>query len=162
MVIVSLFKSSPRRPVTSAAPAWCVLIALLMAGCAERVDITGTAGSTRSRTGTGTGATSGTGTVDTRLVGRWSRTVLIQDNGGSIHASRTSWRFGSDASATRAVVASNLTFGLVDSVVTQARWRVQNGGLIVTYLAPSSGEARFDYRLQGATLILGGLAFDRQ
>jgi len=141
-----------------------MLTLFLMAGCGERIDITGTSGTTRPRSGvgTGTGATPGTGTVDARLVGRWSRTVLLQDNSGSVHASRTTWRFGSDASATRAVVASNLTFGLVDSVVTQGRWRVQNGGLIVTYLPAGSGEARFDYLLQGPTLFLGGLAFDRQ
>src|SRR5688572_14656100 len=99
--------------------ALALLVTALAAGCGERVDITGTGGATRTGT-TGTGASGGTtgGTTDARLVGQWSRTILFQDNGGAVQSSRTTWRFGSDASASRAVVASNLTFGLVDSVVT--------------------------------------------
>ena len=133
--------------------------------CEERVDITGTAGGrTGSNTGigAGTGGTSGSGATDARFVGQWSHTVLLQDDIGAVHASRTTWRFGSDASASRAVVASNLTFGLIDSVVTRARWRIESGRLVVSYLPTGSGEARFDYVFQGATLILGGIPFDRQ
>ena len=137
--------------------------AAFAAGCSgEPTTITGTIGAPRPvNPGTsGSGAT--TGSLDTRLIGRWSRTVLFQDNVGAVHASRTSWRFGADAIATRAVVASNLTFGIVDSVVTAARWRTEGSAVVVTYLPEGTGSARFDYFLQGTTLILGGLGFQRQ
>jgi hypothetical protein len=88
--------------------------------------------------------------------------VLFQDNTGAVHSSRTTWRFGSDASASRAVVASNLTFGLVDSVVTAARWRIQGSRLAVTFSPPSSAEVLFEYRFDGGILVLGGLPFERR
>ena len=136
--------------------------ALALAGCGERVDITGTAGGSRPRQGSGTSTGGTSGAIDTRLVGQWSRTVLFQDNTGAIQASRTTWRFRSDAFASRAVVASNLTFGFVDSVVTHARWRIQGGRLALSFLAPAAGEILFEYRFDGPTLLLGGLPFDRQ
>jgi len=124
--------------------------------------ITGTIGAPRpvNPGTTGTGTTGGS--IDSRLVGRWSRTVLLQDDVGAVHASRTTWRFGADAMATRSVVATNLTFGLIDSVVTPARWRTEGGAVVFTYLPEGRGTARFDYFLQGTTLILGGLGFERQ
>ena len=136
--------------------------AVAVAACGERVDITGGGGAPRTGSGTATGGTSGTTATDGRLVGQWSRTVLFQDNSGAVQSSRTTWRFRSDASATRSVVASNLTFGFVDSVVTRARWRIQGGRLALSFLAPASGETLFDYRIDGATLVLGGLPFERQ
>lgn len=137
----------------------CAALALIVAGCGERTDLTGTSRASRP----GTTSTSGSSSaVDTRLVGRWSRTLLLQDAGGSIHASRTTWRFGADASASRSVVASNLTFGLVDSVVTSMRWRTEGRTVILTSVAPGVAETRFEYRFDGQALVLGGLAFDRQ
>jgi hypothetical protein len=47
-------------------------------------------------------------------------------------------------------------------VVTRARWRIESGRLVVSFLPAGSGEARFDYLFQGSTLILGGIPFDRQ
>ena len=139
-----------------------LLVALIIAaGCGERVDITGTAGAARPGGGTATGGTSGSA-IDARLVGQWSRTLLLQDNTGAVHASRTTWRFASDASARRAVVASNLTFGLVDSVVTTARWRIVGGQLALSFLSPAAGDVLFEYRIDGATLYLGGIPFERQ
>lgn len=136
--------------------ALAVLAALILSACGERINVTGTAGAARPGTGTSGGS------IDPRLVGQWSRTLVFQDNTGAIQASRTTWRFASDASATRAVVASNLTFGFVDSVVTHARWRIRGGRLAVTFLPPSSAEVLFEYRLEGTRLLLGGLPFDRQ
>ena len=140
-----------------------LLAAIALSACGERVDITGSTGGARTGTGTstGTGGTPGSA-LDARLVGQWSRTTLFQDNGGAVHASRTTWRFRSDASATRAVVASNLTFGFVDSVVTHARWRIVGGRLALSFQPPASGDVLFDYRLDGAVLHLGGFPFDRQ
>lgn len=139
-----------------------IAIICTLAACdGERVNITGTIGAPRP----GSGATAGGGgstTIDSRLVGQWSRTVLFQDNFGAVHASRTTWRFASNASASRAVVASNLTFGMVDSVVTAARWRTAGGSVVVTYLPEGSGTATFEYFFQGSALILGGITFERQ
>ncbi len=152
-------RSAPRPRL-----AWaCLLAVLLVAGCeGSPVTITGNAGAPRP-TNPGT---SGTGTTpargDARLVGGWSRTILLQDNTGAVHASRTTWRFGTNALATRSVVASNLTFGLVDSVVTSARWHTQGASVVIDYLPEGTGSARFDYLFQGTMLILGGIAFERQ
>jgi hypothetical protein len=160
-------RSAPRAPLVSVrrqAAALIAVVALTISGCdGNPVAVTGSIGAPRpGNTGTsGTGTTTG-GSIDSRLVGRWSRTVLLQDATGAVHASRTSWRFDASALATRAVVASNLTFGMVDSVVTRARWRTEGGAVVITYLPEGSGSARFDYLLQGTTLILGGISFERQ
>jgi hypothetical protein len=139
---------------------------LLLGACdGERATITGTLGAPRSGTGgtSGRGGTSGsTGAVDNRLLGQWSHTLLFRDQYGAVHASRTTWRFGSDGIASRAVVASNLTFGMVDSVVTLARWSTGSGQVALTYLPEGTGAARFDYFLQGTTLVMGGIPFVRQ
>ena len=141
----------------------CLVASVVVAGCGgEPVTVTGTVGAPRP-TNTGTSGTgSSTGVGDARLVGAWSHTALVQDNLGAVHASRTTWRFGADAFATRSVVATNLTFGMVDSVVTAARWRVEGASVVITYLPEGRGSARFDYFFQGSTLILGGIGFERQ
>ena len=142
-----------------------LLAALIVAGCqGDPVTITGPIGAPRPRNpGTsGTGTTATGSAIDPRLVGTWSRTLLFQDNVGAIHGSRTTWRFGSDAVATRSVVASNLTFGMVDSVVTAARWHIEGATVVLVYLPEGHGSARFDYQLQGSTLFLGGIGFERQ
>jgi hypothetical protein len=149
-----------RRRMTGA-----LLLAALLAGCqGDPVTITGTVGAPRpgnpGTTGSGSQAT--VGVIDPRIVGRWSRTILLQDDIGAVHASRTTWTFSGDATASRAVVATNLTFGIRDSVVTFARWRTESGAVVITYLPAGSGSARFDYFLQGATLVLGGIGFERQ
>ena len=139
----------------------CASLILATACDGERATITGTIGAPRpSNPATGGGSSSGS--LDSRLIGQWSRTLVFQDQSGAVHASRTTWRFGSDAMATRSVVASNLSFGMVDSVVTFARWRTEGAAVVVSYLPDGSGSARFDYLLQGATLFLGGIGFTRQ
>ena len=150
------------RSALRCSAALALMGAIAITGCGERVDITGSGGSPRTGGRTATGGTSGSTATDQRLIGQWSRTVLFQDNSGAVQSSRTTWRFRSDASATRSVVASNLTFGFVDSVVTHARWRIQGGRLALSFLAPASGDVLFDYRFDGATLVLGGLPFERQ
>jgi hypothetical protein len=135
----------------------------LLTGCdGEPVTITGNGGGVRpTNPGTsGTGTTSSRG--DSRLLGAWSRTVFLQDNTGAVHSSRTTWRFSTNAAATRSVVANNLTFGLMDSVVTAARWHTEGASIVLDYLPEGTGTARFDYFFQGTTLILGGIGFERQ
>ncbi len=142
-----------------------VLGALLVAATAcdgERTTITGTIGAPRPSNPATAGGGGSSSTLDSRLFGRWSRTLVFQDPSGVVHASRTTWRFGSDAIASRSVVASNLTFGMVDSVVTFARWHTEGAAVVVSYLPEGSGTARFDYLLQGTSLFLGGIGFERQ
>ena len=171
---MSVFTMSPTRTMRPSPPralrrrdvwralATCLVVAVLTACDGEPVTITGNGGAARptnpGTSGTGTNSTRG----DSRLLGAWSRTVLIQDNSGAVHASRTTWRFEPNASATRSVVASNLTFGIMDSVVTAARWHTEGAAIALTYLPEGTGSARFDYFFQGTTLILGGIGFERQ
>ena len=140
-----------------------VVLAWLAAGCdGERTTITGTIGAPRPVNPGTTGSGTTAGTRDSRLVGKsWSRVVLLQDNAGVVHSSRTTWHFGADGIATRSVVAANLTFGMVDQVVTFARWRTQGATIVLDYLPEGSGSARFEYFFQGTTLILGGLGFEQ-
>ena len=163
LVTMRSSKGRERRPMYVLRAVAVAFLIAVVGGCdGEPVTITGTSGASRPTNPgtTGTGATSSRG--DSRLFGAWSRTVLVQDNSGAVHASRTTWRFGSNASATRSVVASNLTFGIMDSVVTSARWHTEGATVVLTYLPEGSGSARFDYFFQGTTLILGGIGFERQ
>jgi hypothetical protein len=107
------------------------------------------------------GAPGGTPTRDAALVGSWWRIVLFMDGDGTTHASETTWRFDPGGSATRTVVASNLTFGFFDTVVAGARWRTEGGDVVITYSAPDSGTVRFAYRVSGDTLTLDTRAFVR-
>ena len=141
-----------------------LVLAAIAGGCdGHPTTITGTIGAPRP----GNPGTTGSGTTsasrDSRLAGRsWSRTVLLQDNAGAVHSSRTTWHFGADGIATRSVVATNLTFGIAHQVVTLARWRTQGGTVVLDYLPDGSGSAVFEYSFQGTALILGGLGFEQQ
>ena len=172
MSAFTLVQARPKRRPSSRPDRWsrswrgavaAALAIVLLNGCGgEPVTITGTGGSVRpTNPGTsGTGTTSSRG--DSRLLGAWSRTVFIPDNTGAVHSSRTTWRYSANAAATRSVVANNLTFGLMDSVITAARWHTEGASVVLTYLPEGTGTARFDYFFQGTTLILGGIGFERQ
>ncbi|HSJ65642.1 MAG TPA: hypothetical protein VK922_17250 [Gemmatimonadaceae bacterium] len=98
---------------------------------------------------------------DATLVGSWWRILLFTDDDGTTHASETTWRFDSDGSATRTVVASNLTYGFFDTVVAGARWRTEGGTVVITYVSPDTGTVRFAYRVRGDTLRLDTREFLR-
>ncbi len=95
------------------------------------------------------------------IVGTWTSIVTFADAGGVVHQSETIWRFGSDSSATRTAIATNLTYGYYDVTITDARWRVLGQILEITYLEPRVSVARFDYRVDRTTLVIGTTVFVR-
>jgi hypothetical protein len=107
------------------------------------------------------GSGNGPASRDAVLVGSWWRIVLFTDDHGTSHASETTWQFAASGSATRTVVATNLTFGFFDTVVAQASWRTEGGDVVITYDSPGSGTARFAYRVRDDTLLLESQAFVR-
>jgi hypothetical protein len=121
-----------------------------------RVTTPYTLGSGRSVDGT-----SGSGTLDTLLVGRWTRAVLFEDAAGRLLGSRTTWTFGADGLAQRAVVSLNFTDGLSDSIATSARWRTEGREVVISFFDVGAGVARFTYEASASRLFLGALEFAR-
>ncbi|HUF31502.1 MAG TPA: hypothetical protein VMM77_12695 [Gemmatimonadaceae bacterium] len=107
------------------------------------------------------GSSGGPFARDAMLVGSWWRIVLFTDDNGASHASETTWRFTGEGSATRTVVATNLTFGFFDTVVAHASWHTEGGTVVITYKSPDSGTVRFAYHVGDDTLLLDTRAFVR-
>jgi hypothetical protein len=107
--------------------------------------------------GTGTGS----GSHQTAIVGLWTRVVVITDNAGNAHSSRTTWEFRSDGSATRTVVTQNLSVGISDVIAANASWHTEGSTLVVTFHAPDSGTSRFRFFVAGNLLSLDGRDFVR-
>ena len=87
--------------------------------------------------------------------------MLFTDDDGTSHASETTWQFSASGSATRTVVATNLTFGFFDTVVDHASWRTEGGTVLISYDSPGLGTARFAYQVRDETLLLESRAFVR-
>jgi hypothetical protein len=83
------------------------------------------------------------------------------DEFGFLHTSETTWNFESGGRALRTVVATNVTLGVADTLVSFARWRVSGTTLIIDFTAPSPGSITLEYRLQGTTLFLAGQEYER-
>lgn len=129
--------------------------------CCATLPACGTERSTPGITGP-RGTPPGQTVRDAALVGSWWRILLFTDEDGTAHASETTWRFDSGGSASRTVVATNLTFGFFDTVVANARWHTESGGtVVITFVAPDSGTVRFAYRISRDTLVLDTRAFLR-
>lgn len=107
--------------------------------------------------GTGTGA----GPRHNAVVGLWTRVVVITDNAGNAHSSRTTWEFRSDGSATRTVVTQNLSAGISDVITANATWHTEGSTLVITFRAPDSGTSRFSFFVAGNVLSLDGRDFVR-
>lgn len=95
------------------------------------------------------------------LVGSWWRIVLFTGGDGSTHASETTWRFGADGTATRTVVATNLTLGFFDTVIATADWRTEGTQVVLDFRPPDTGTVRFTWRVRGDTLALDARDFLR-
>lgn len=119
-------------------------------------------GAERSVTGV-SGGPNGNGTTgrDAALVGEWWRVVIFVADDGSVHSSETTWEFDVPGDARRIVIATNLTYGFFDSVVTRARWHTEGTTAVITYLSPDTGTVRFAYRVTGDTLRLDDREFLR-
>lgn len=142
------------RPLCRFVVAGFALAAMMACvGDGGAVQITGTSGA-RS------GSTDDGGTTASALVGRWSHQEIF-DALGQTHSSETIWDFAGNGTATRTVIATNLTGGIADAVVAHARWALQGSSIVITFLSPDSGTVIFRVRIVGSTLTLDGRDFRR-
>ena len=107
--------------------------------------------------GTGTGS----GSRQNAIVGIWTRVVVITDNAGNAHSSRTTWEFRSDGSATRTLITQNLSAGISDVLTATASWHTEGSTLVITFRAPDSGTSRFSFSVFSNVLTLDGRDFVR-
>jgi hypothetical protein len=107
------------------------------------------------------GTQTGSGAQHNAVVGVWTRVVVLTDNAGNAHSSRTTWEFRSDGSATRTLVTQNLSAGLTDVLSAIATWRTEGSALVITFRPPDSGTSRFGFSVFGNVLTLDGRDFVR-
>ena len=107
------------------------------------------------------GTGSGSGSRQNAIVGIWTRVVVITDNAGNAHSSRTTWEFRSDGSANRTLVTQNLSAGISDVLMATASWHTEGSTLVITFRAPDSGVSRFSFSLFSNVLTLDGRDFVR-
>ncbi len=105
----------------------------------------------------GGGGPSTTTTID----GTWRRTLVFFDDFGFMHSSETTWTFEASGAAQRTVVATNVTLAAADTILTQARWRIDGTNVIIEFTGPSPGTITLDVRVQGTTLFLAGQEYQR-
>jgi len=138
-----------------------LLVALLGVASCKGVEIMGTAGAPRGGSVLTGGGGAGGGSVATALIGKWARIVVLQGGDGSVHESRTEWEFRSDGSATRRVTAWNVTDGVYDTIVANARWSTAGSTLTIAWLSPATGGFTLDWRVDGNVLTIGPDQFAR-
>lgn len=107
--------------------------------------------------GTGTGS----GSRQNAIVGIWTRVVVITDNAGNAHSSRTTWEFRSDGSATRTLITQNVSAGISDVLTANAGWHTEGSTLVITFRALDSGTSRFSFSVFSDVLTLDGRDFVR-
>ena len=113
------------------------------------------------RFGPGVHIGTGTGSHHNAIVGIWTRVIVIADNEGTAHSSRTTWEFRSDGSATRTLITQNVSAGISDVLTANASWRTEGSTLVVTFRSPDSGTSRFGFSVFGNVLSLDGRDFVR-
>jgi hypothetical protein len=113
------------------------------------------------RFGPGIEIETGTTSHWSTLVGVWTRVVVITDNQGNAHSSRTTWEFRSDGSATRTLITQNVSAGISDVLTANAFWRTEGSTLVITFRAPDSGTSHFGFSVFGNVLSLDGRDFVR-
>ena len=115
----------------------------------------------RRQTGTIGGSGGGGTAASPAIIGTWQRTIVFFDDFGFMHSSETTWTFETGGLASRSVVATNVTLGASDTVVTEARWRLDGTNLIIDFTAPSPGTITLEARVQGSSLFLAGQEYLR-
>ena len=100
-------------------------------------------------------------TTTITIEGTWRRTLVFFDDFGFMHSSETTWTFATSGLAERTVVTTNITLGVADTSLTQARWRVDGSNVIIDFTTPSPGTVSLEVRVQGATLFLAGQEYQR-
>ena len=113
------------------------------------------------RIGPGIQIGTGTGSHHNAVVGVWTRVVVLADNQGNTHSSRTTWEFRSDGSATRTLITQNVSAGISDVLTANASWRTEGSTLVIAFRAPDTGTSRFGFSLFGNVLTLDGRDFVR-
>ena len=103
----------------------------------------------------------GVGSASSSVVGTWRRTLFFIDDFGIARSSETTWRFTSDLGAARVQVSRNLTFGLVDVLVSAGRYRLNNTTVIIDLITPTPLQLQFEVRLTGDQLELAGQTYLR-
>lgn len=104
---------------------------------------------------------SGGPVVNPSIEGTWQRTLVFFDEFGFLHTSETTWTFERGGDAQRWVVATNVTLGAADTIVSVARWRVVGTTVVIDFTAPSPGSITLEFRVQGTTLFLAGQEYQR-
>jgi hypothetical protein len=95
------------------------------------------------------------------IEGTWQRTLVFFDEFGFMHSSETTWTFEPGGGAQRSVVATNVTLGAADTLLSLARWRVSGTTVVIDFTAPSPGSITLEFRVQGTTLFLAGQEYER-
>jgi hypothetical protein len=113
----------------------------------------------RRTAGTLTGAGGGSNTIT--IDGTWRRTLVFFDDFGFMHSSETTWTFETGGAAQRTTVTTNVTLGVADTTLTEARWRLEGSNVVIEFTAPSPGTITLDVRLQGTSLFLAGQEYLR-
>ena len=136
-----------------------VAAAALVLALGACIDATGpaTAGSSM---GTGTSGGGSSASHDERLLGRWSRTLVITTDTDA-QSSQTIWEFRADGSATRTVITLDLAMGVADTLSTDATWSTSSTFVTIAYLPPAGGTVTFAFTVSGSTLTLGSDQFTR-
>lgn len=107
------------------------------------------------------GLEGGGGTATPAIVGSWQRTIVFFDDFGFMHSSETTWTFETGGLAERSIVTMNVTLGVSDTAVTEARWRLDGTNLIIDFTAPTPGTITLEARVQGTSLFLAGQEYLR-
>ena len=95
------------------------------------------------------------------IVGIWTRVVVVTDNAGTAHSSRTTWEFRSDGTATRTLITQNLDAGISDVLSANASWHTEGSTIVISFRAPDSGTSRFGFSVFRNVLSLDGREFVR-
>lgn len=115
----------------------------------------------RRQAGTIGGGTGGGTSSSPAIVGAWQRTLVFFDDFGFMHSSETTWTFETGGLAERSVVTTNVTLGVADTTITEARWRLDGTNLIIDFTAPTPGTITLEVRVQGTSLFLAGQEYLR-
>jgi len=129
-------------------------VATLVMGACNDVDM-------RFGPGVQIGTGTGSGAQHNAVVGIWTRVIVITDNAGNAHSSRTTWQFRSDGSATRTLITQNLSAGISDVLSANASWRTEGSALVITFRPPDAGTSRFAFSVFSNVLTLDGRDFVR-
>jgi hypothetical protein len=149
-------------PGLAGARAGALLLILLVAAGCRGVEVMGTAGARGGTVVVGSGGSGpGGGSTSSALVGRWSRTIVLTTSDGTVHESRTEWEFAGDGTATRRVIAWNVTEGIGDTLVAVGQWRTSGSTLTIGWLSPTAGTVVFEWSVRGDQLAIGSDQYAR-